>query len=365
MLTLAAAAIATLLLISPASAADPPAPVEPPADPARQFDYWCGTWDIHNDRLLPDGTKQSGPATLTVRPILDGSAILEQGWEGSPDGELKDVFGMSLRYYDAALKRWVVILCWPAGPTPGARFARMEGGLTEIDTDPACVLYPPECFKGPGLEHTDDFRSRFIFSEATPASLRWALEIPYKEQILRVWDMHFTRTADAIAADAPLDVNPPPDECACTQPEARDLDWLVGQWSAIHVPAADPPNGDIPVFQRFTLRASSATRGCTTFLSLDRNGSQDRFVVLAYNPDDRIWHAHSLDAATRHAEWQGQWDPDAASLTLTATDNSHSDRVGQTLTLTRTDDDTLTFAIGPIEPKTPPILKATFTRAAE
>jgi hypothetical protein len=349
---LAAAVVATIA-VSSAPGADPAGPPSSPEattspDPARQFDYWCGTWSIDNDRILPNGTKQSGPATLTVRPILDGAAILEQGWEGSPDGELKDVFGMSLRWYDPALERWVVILCWPAGPTPGARFARMEGGFTETETGPEGVLYPPECFKGPGLEHTDDFRSRFIFSEATHDSLRWSLEVPYQGQILRVWDMHFTRTADAVDANAPLEINTPPEECACTQPGARDLDWLVGHWNA--------PEG-------VSLHASSATRGCTTFLSLERAGSQESFVVLALSPDDQAWHAQTLDKDRRHAAWHGSWNPDTSSLALTLDAASDPDRIGETGTLTRTGDDEFTLTIQPAGADAPPASTTTFRRA--
>ena len=357
-------AAAILLFSSPAPAAEPPAPPENAPDPARQFDFWCGTWSIDNERLLRTGEHESGHATLTVRPILDGAAILEQGWEGSPEGDMKDIFGMSLRYYDAELRRWVVILCWPAGPPISARFARMEGAFTESDTGPTCTLYPPASFDAPGFDPKDRFPNRFIFSEPTPTSLRWTLEVPFENRVITVWDMRFTRTADALPADTPLTIKEPPEHCACNQPEARDLDWLVGTWTAQVIPHSDNPNAGIAAPQTVTLRASSATRGCTTFLSVERDGAQERFAVLAYNPDDHNWQAHSLDAQTRHAAWRGAWENDSASLALTAAGVSHPDRVGQSLHLARDGNDKLTLAIRPSDPDAPAILEATFTRVA-
>lgn len=329
--------------------------------PARQFDFWCGSWSIENTRLLPTGEKRTGSATLAVRPILRNRAILEQAWEGAPGSDMADAFGMSLRWYDPSLERWVVILCWPGGDPIAAGFSRMEGAFIDVEGDLQCHLYPPSCFDGPGFEPSDDFTNRFIFSEATPHSLRWQLEVPWRGKVITAWDMRFERTADTIEADAPLELAAPPAACACPQPEARALDWLVGDWSRMRLADDTSDDPGVPA-DALTVRGSSAIRGCATLLSIGCDTDEERFAILAYVPRDGNWQAHSLDRRDRHAAWIGAWDANASTLTLTATEASHPDRIGQTLTLVRATNTMMSLTIRPSDPEAPPILSASFRR---
>jgi hypothetical protein len=81
--------IASLLLL----AAQPQS--TPCSDAAhRQFDFWVGTWVVHNR-----ANKQLA-GTNTVTRLLDG-CVVQEHWSGVHGGR-----GTSLNTYDAASKRW-------------------------------------------------------------------------------------------------------------------------------------------------------------------------------------------------------------------------------------------------------------------
>jgi hypothetical protein len=82
---------------APATATPPSAPAAKPKDCTateyRQFDFWLGSWEVHE----PDG---SLAGTNTLEAILDGCAFVEH-WSGAQGGR-----GTSLNFYDAVAKRW-------------------------------------------------------------------------------------------------------------------------------------------------------------------------------------------------------------------------------------------------------------------
>lgn len=310
-----------------------------PQDPRRDFDFWCGKWSIQNERLLQDGSKKTGPATLSVRPVLGGMAILEESWSGAPDSDMADTFGMSLRFYDEDLQRWVVILAWPSGAPTTPSFGRMEGAFTSTDTGPQCILRPPAAFDAPGIEPAKTDTTHFIFSDPTPTSCKWTLVVPWQEKMLPVWEMNFTRTAPAVHADEPIDINPVPETCACEQPEARDLDWLIGRWTDSLDPARP----------RITVRASSANRGCTILLTVSEENkdarTQHRVALLSYIPNANAWHIRSVDSLAQYAAWEANWNPNFKALLATAGGDSDPERQGDQLLISRMRDGRLEFAI--------------------
>jgi hypothetical protein len=62
--------------------------------PERQFDFWCGTWDL----TWADG----GRGTNRVEAIFDGKVILEN-FAAEPAGSFD---GMSVSVYNAAQGKW-------------------------------------------------------------------------------------------------------------------------------------------------------------------------------------------------------------------------------------------------------------------
>ena len=65
----------------------------PAADPARQFDFWIGSWECR-------GADGELAGTNTIRKIL-GGAVLEEEWRGASGSH-----GKSLNIHDAATGRW-------------------------------------------------------------------------------------------------------------------------------------------------------------------------------------------------------------------------------------------------------------------
>ena len=84
--------ISMLLLLSPAFAEDAPPP--PCSDPAhRQFDFWIGSWEVHD----ADGKRQGSNVVSRVA----GQCGLREDWTGA-DG----TSGTSLNYYDPQDQLW-------------------------------------------------------------------------------------------------------------------------------------------------------------------------------------------------------------------------------------------------------------------
>ncbi len=84
-----------------------------PADPAHAFDFWIGDWRIHQKILQADGSWLELPARTSVRPAVEGRALIEHWegqvrffWEGMADTET--VEGLSVRAYDPEVGEWKI-----------------------------------------------------------------------------------------------------------------------------------------------------------------------------------------------------------------------------------------------------------------
>lgn len=78
---------------------------------ARAFDFWIGEWTIEQRILGPDGAWLMLPAKTSVRPTLDGCALVEHWegevqffWEGMEEPE--SIQGLSVRAYDPVDRIW-------------------------------------------------------------------------------------------------------------------------------------------------------------------------------------------------------------------------------------------------------------------
>lgn len=136
-------------------------------DPAHDFDFWYGSWHIHNKRLvkrLQGCTEwESFSASGTTWPLPGGIGNYD---EFVPKDWNPGFVGMSLRAYSPQTKLWSIY--WLENQT---------GGL-----DSAGLLKPPVIggFKdGVGIFEGDDsfedrpIRVRFVWSNITPTSARW------------------------------------------------------------------------------------------------------------------------------------------------------------------------------------------------
>jgi len=90
---LAVALLLPLVIASPAVAQDDTKPKPCGAPEHRQFDFWIGTWDVHNAAGKVAGTN-------TITQIL-GTCVLEEHWKGAGGSE-----GKSFNMYSAANGKW-------------------------------------------------------------------------------------------------------------------------------------------------------------------------------------------------------------------------------------------------------------------
>ncbi len=88
-------------------------PAEPKPDPARQFDFWVGSWECYGRNGQLSGTNE---ITLGY-----GGRVLQEHWQGASGGG-----GTSLNMYSAAHGAWHQTWCDDSG-----MLLQLDGGLTE------------------------------------------------------------------------------------------------------------------------------------------------------------------------------------------------------------------------------------------
>lgn len=265
-------------------------------DPRRQFDFWVGTWKVHNRSLDKNGRwVDAGTARARVRPILSGEAILEE-WEGQT-GARQKTFGISVRSYDPKRRAWEIQLCWPSPGNVGfgPMLGRFRHGRAEF--------FPPQAFAQETPRAT-----RFTFSDALPDTCRWDMAMPVAGAGWRTtWIMEFSREQSAaatIAAGEPL--RRAPTRPVCGTPAARQFDQLHGAWSGTASLAGHKPK------LAASLRVSSSNRGCSTlgFLTLKAGEALvgEGFTAWAYNPKTKAWQGRSLRSGTAgFGHWSGNF----------------------------------------------------------
>lgn len=155
-----------------------------PADPSpRDFDFWVGTWDVHNrwlrERLAGSDEWEEFEATSVARLILDGMGNEDEFRTDHGGGFV----GMSFRFFDPETKRWSIY--WADSRRPG-------------------VLDPPVFGSFSGdvgvFEGADTFAGRpilvrFVWSGVTTPTPRW--EQSFSDDGGETWEanwvMDFTR----------------------------------------------------------------------------------------------------------------------------------------------------------------------------
>jgi hypothetical protein len=181
-----------------------------PSTGARDFDFLVGEWRVHHRRLKPGSNEWvEFDGTLSNRPLMDGSANIEEHALNSPAGAYRAI---GLRAYDTKDGQWAI--WWldgrdPARPIDQSKAkGRFENGVGRFYSD-----------------YTQDrkpMRGRLQWSNITPTSARWeqASSADGGKTWAPNWIMSLERDTSTHAAAGKTD--------------ASDFDFLRGDWRVHH-----------------------------------------------------------------------------------------------------------------------------------
>ncbi len=102
-------ALLMIVTLATAVAEENSQPNVPPAirDGQHDFDFWMGSWKVHNRRLLKPltGSKEwvEFDGTTVARPVWDGRANVDEYRGYAPSGPIQ---GMTVRTYNAKTGEW-------------------------------------------------------------------------------------------------------------------------------------------------------------------------------------------------------------------------------------------------------------------
>lgn len=240
---------AGLFLLASAAAVLPQDP-----EPARQFDFWIGEWDVNLRMRQADGIwKDQHKAEVKIYSILGGKAILELWSEGK-----EGINGYSLRYYNPAKNKWDLWLNWAGKNRSGTN------GLDGVFRHGRGEFYAEQ-----KLQDGTTRISRYTFSDITPRSLRW--DDGYSTDGGKTWSqnwiMEFTRKAKS------------PEPIG----KERNLHTYF-DGSRCDLPAFDPVERLVREFdQKDTRRVYNILDGCIAAGFFSNIRGADIFFTLTYN----------------------------------------------------------------------------------
>jgi hypothetical protein len=163
----AAAAIASLVVLSTASARAPqdnpkPTPV-PNLSGLHDFDLRAGRWTAHHRRLKERlaGSREwvEFDGTQTCWTLMGGFANVDENLFRIPGNEYK---GVTLRAYDPKTGEWAI--WWLDGRNP---FGSLEPPVKGRFANGVGTFYADDTLRGKPI------RVRFVWSEITPTSAHW------------------------------------------------------------------------------------------------------------------------------------------------------------------------------------------------
>ena len=146
-------------------------------DGAKDFDFWMGSWKVHN-RYLRERLKGSSEwvefsATSVARPLLDGLGN-EDEFRTDHDGGF---IGMSFRFYDPEKDQWAIY--WADTRRPGLLDAPVFGSFS----GDVGIFEGDDTFEGRPI------RMRFIWSGITTPTPRW--EQAFSEDGGETWETNW------------------------------------------------------------------------------------------------------------------------------------------------------------------------------
>lgn len=277
-----AIAVLVSLVATSSLGAQQEGPVSPAcaSEEARQFDFWHGEWDVRPTALSRETGEfeEIGRATARIYPALDGCVTVEH-WKGSLGG--RPVDGFSIRAYDPEAGRWVLVLSWPGPDQPG--FFTLEGAFHHGRGEFFREAEGPD-----GTPRT----VRFSFGDIRGDTFRW--ENAFSEDGASwttgaIWEFTRRPVGSRALFNGPTPAGEDPGRCAF--PQARQLDFLVGDWSGT------TESGEVVRSEAFQI-----VGGCALLEFMEiRSGEGDRYRlarVTALDRDAGVWVQYRIDDAT-------------------------------------------------------------------
>jgi len=156
-----------------------------PRDGQADFDFWFGSWSVHNrklrERLKGSDVWDEFEGTVVARPVWGGKGNADEYEADGPSGHIQ---AMTLRLYDPRSRQWRIH--WATSDT-GTLDTPMIGSFE----DGRGEFYDQEMWEGRSIY------VRFIWSDITPTSCRW--EQAFSPDGGKTWEtnwiMEMTRTA--------------------------------------------------------------------------------------------------------------------------------------------------------------------------
>lgn len=151
---------------------------------ARDFDFWMGSWKVHNrylrERLQGSSEWDEFEATSVARPLLDGLGNEDEFRTDYQGGFI----GMSFRFFDPAEGTWAIY--WADTRRSGLLDPPVVGSFSgDVGT-----------FEGADTLEGRSIRVRFVWSGVTTSTPRW--EQAFSDDGGETWEvnwvMEFTRT---------------------------------------------------------------------------------------------------------------------------------------------------------------------------
>jgi len=148
-----------------------------PAGTARDFDFWMGSWNVHNRRLrrrlAGSETWDEFESTVVARPLLDGMGN-EDEFRTDYDGGF---VGMSFRFFDPERRRWSIY--WADSRRCGELDPPVFGSISG-DTG---------VFEGEDIFAGRPILVRFTWSGVTTPTPRW--EQAFSDDGGRTWETNW------------------------------------------------------------------------------------------------------------------------------------------------------------------------------
>lgn len=145
-------------------------------DGSHDFDFEFGEWRVHHRvKRASTGLWTEFEGTASVRPLMNGTANVEDNQFNKPDGI---TYGVATRAYGPKSKQWAI--WWIDGRDPhGALDPPVKGAFEDgVGT-----------FFSDGVVDGRNIRTRFTWSQITAKSARW--EQAYSADAGKTWDTNW------------------------------------------------------------------------------------------------------------------------------------------------------------------------------
>jgi len=180
-------------------------------DGSRDFDFNLGVWHTHLERQVDPFSASSRvvrmDGTVTVRPLWDGAAHVEEIEAEGPEGHWE---GLTLFMYNPQSRQWSQIFSNSAHGT-------LSGSLVGSFTNGRGELYSPDTIDGRAII------VRGTWSDITATSHRY--EESFSDDGGRTWH---TSISAMLTRDGPLTSAPP---MPAGRDASHDFDFDIGTWA--------------------------------------------------------------------------------------------------------------------------------------